>query len=74
MRVELHNQQGVVGEITLSADGVALPSNETAHQTIEETVVIAPGPKRMQPEDGEEYLRALAVSLSGSYFWAELIE
>lgn len=74
MRVDLHNQTGVVGEVTLSGDGLAIPSNDLARRTIEETVITAPGPKVVTPADGEDYLRALPLCLSGTYFWAELVE
>lgn len=76
MRAELHNQSGVVGEVTLSGDGLAIPSNELARLMMEETTVVLPGkpPEVVKPEDGERYLRGLAVSLRGSYFWAVLVE
>lgn len=74
MRVQLWNQDGVVGEVTVVA-GLAVPSNDLARRTIEETSVVLPGhpPERVEPEDGERYLRALSASLRGSYFWAELV-
>jgi hypothetical protein len=70
--VELHDQKGVVGEITL-AGGVAVPSNALARRTIEQTKIIWPGnpPQEVKPEDGERYLKALLVNLNGTYFWAE---
>lgn len=74
MRVELHSQEGVLGEVTL-ADGVAVPSNAVARETMEGTKISLPGspPELVRPEDGERYLKGLAVSLRGSYFWAKLI-
>jgi hypothetical protein len=71
LRVELHNQDGVVGEVNVVA-GVATPSNDLARRTMQETKVVLPGPKPVRPENGEEYLRGLARCLDGTYFWAEL--
>lgn len=73
MRVELRNQEGVVGEVAVR-DGIAVASNDVARRTIEETVIVLPGrpPERVEPKDGERFLRGLVASLRGSYFWAEL--
>lgn len=76
MIVELHNQEGLVGEITLSAAGRAVGLNGAAQSTIEDTKIFEPGdpPTLLTPEDGERYLRAMPFALAGSYFWAELVE
>lgn len=71
LRAELHNQEGVVGEVHV-VDGVATPSNDLARRMMGEVEVVLPGPRRVRPEDGEDYLRGLAISLRGTYFWAEL--
>lgn len=71
MRVELHSQEGVVGEVSL-VDGVATPSNEVARKAMAETKIVLPGPELVRPEDGGRYLKGLLASLQGSYFWAEL--
>lgn len=76
MLVELHDQSGPVGEVHLVA-GLAVPTNDLARRTIEETTVVLPtesGPRGVRPEDGADYLRGLARSLTGSYFWAVLRE
>lgn len=74
MRVELHNHGGVVGEVTLSG-GVAVPSNGLAGRTMDETQIVAGDPPALvRPEDGEAYLRAMARNLTGSYFWAVLVD
>lgn len=73
-RVELHSQaNGLVGEVELR-DGVARPSNDAAEATMLDTKIVAPGPRVLKPEDGEEYLRAMPLALNGTYFWAELVE
>lgn len=65
-----------MGEVTLSPDGVAIPSNAGARETMEDTAIVWPGepPELVEPEEGERYLRALAICLRGTYFWAELVE
>ena len=76
MHVDFKTHAGTVGKVTLSADGVAVPSNQGAEETMRDTVIVWPGepPEIVKPEEGEKYLRALAVCLRGSYFWAELVE
>ena len=75
MRVELHNEKGVLGEIVLK-DGIAVGSNALAQRTIDDTLIVTPGkpPQQVKPGDGEAYLKALPLCLRGSYFWAELQE
>lgn len=73
MRVELRDHDGLVGEVRLSG-GHAVPSNDAARRTMEETAVVLPGRGGVTPQDGEDYLRGLAISLRGSYFWAVLIK
>lgn len=76
MHVEIKTQQGVVGEVTLSPDGVAVPSNELVRSTMADTAIVWPGtpPELVKPEEGEKYLRALEICLGGAYFWAEFVE
>lgn len=76
MIVELHSQDGVVGEIALSASGRAVGLNDVAERTITDIKIVEPGnpPTLLTPDDGERYLRALPLNLAGTYFWAELAE
>lgn len=79
MKVELHTQDEVVGEITVGEDGVCVGSTATATSLMADLNVVEVGgrrgaPKRLTPQDGERYLRALPINVSGSYFWAEFVE
>lgn len=79
MKVELHTQDEVVGEITLGEDGICLGSNAVATSLMADLSIVEVGgrrgaPARLTPRDGERYLRALPINVSGSYFWATLIE
>lgn len=73
MKVELHTQKGVVGEIVLR-DGVAVSDDDTGQSVIASTSIVEAGnpPKPLRPDDGERYLRALPLCISGAYFWATL--
>ncbi len=51
--------------------GVAI-ADERAAQLLDAMAIVKPGEPRtrLQPEDGEAYLRALQDNLCGTYLWA----
>lgn len=63
--------QEAVGHARLKKGHVVLEVPADLRDTVE-TVII--GSRRLTPADGEEYLRALPVAFSGSYFRAKLNE
>jgi len=63
--------QEAVGHALLRKGRVVLDVPDGMRETIE-TVVVAC--RRLTPVDGEDYLRALPVAFSGSYFRARLDE
>lgn len=76
MKVELHTQKGKVAEVSLNDDGVAVGSNATAQEILDHLAVVEPGnpPTPLRPRDGERYLRAMPLCVSGAYFWATLTD
>ena len=74
MRVDLHNQQRVVGTVTLDG-GHAVASDEQIQALLDSVRIVEP--RTLVPlglESGERYLRALPANLRGSYFWAVLVD
>lgn len=74
MRVELYTAEGKVGEYHLVADRVVATTPQ-AEKAIDGLTVVEPGTlAKLTTDDGERYLRALTVTLSGTYAWAKLVD
>jgi hypothetical protein len=75
MKVVLSTRAGKRGEITLDENGVAVGSNARTRSLMNGTRITEPDTfKRLEPKDGERYLRALPDNLSGAYVVADFVE
>jgi hypothetical protein len=71
MRVEIRNRdKQPIATVALKDDGVAEVQPAGALDGIN---VIAPGPRLVRPEDGEEYLRTLPFAFRSPYLYAVLV-
>ena len=73
MRVELHSSTGLLGIVDLDRKGRVRFGKGTAF--VKEVAIVQPNVgRRLGPEDGEEYLKALPYAFRNPYCWAELID
>jgi hypothetical protein len=73
VKAVLKTWQGKLGEVRLEG-GRAVGSNARTRRLLEQTEITEPDTfKRLEPSDGERYLRALPANLSGAYASADLV-